>query len=1105
MLPPQAPPAHVSHANQAAVDMLQRMGDTQQWLADQQDALWELPGTLAGREAFLAGLDTFWETPVEHTAGEPASARRQALARRLGQAARDDAALRHNDGTLSEAAAGVASRLPRQGGSLPDGLRARELLVGTTPYAGALVVEDDRQPGLVLLFMADSGWRVFNSLGALYHEVEARFRQRLAEGAKLSGVDADTVEADLATPFLGSRPLTGDVFGAMAQRLIARQFERTAAAYDRAFTPEDLHGPLQAAINLHELLDTHAIVRHRDLALAGQRDQERLARQPAKLREQWQQAALAYRDSWRRADAVDVFDAPADVGTFAETQLNEALKKHGIDAPAHTVYVTHKRIAAEKPIATLSQGFPTENLSLIELAFRNISSLKTDRLAVIHADGSPRDDIAADVLRDIVRDLDLPNAYARHLDEALSNSPEGRRRRALAADTLKARMRFEAADARLSYLDPSEPRSFMDDRLERGFQWVQAVVNHPNPAQRAKVERHEIVVHQLTYKGSALTDVFMISARQRKAVARVVLYTPGAADGIAFREFDDWADLTRRFLLDRRFENYLLERLPAEYSEFDDRGKRRVKRFKFNGSRSLNWILGGCGDCTQWSEDFQEREVTGSFLDAAYDTTIALIKRNAYDASRTREQAQSDAWISAVRSSHIVLNLGIEVGTSIVMSVPNTANAAWRFYDHVKAGESPEAFLAFTDGYVNALNVLPLVTQMPAACGRYVRAAFDGKVLVASGRALPAADTLFEKRFIAKGVTAPPGPTPTSGVYTIGGDRFIHHAGRFYQVRFDPNIDGWRLTYKGTPDANFTGPAIKRLANGSWHYRRVGLLGGMNHLSSAEATELANTIAHTETMSPALVPMTQYQRSVVLGSLQSQLPFNDALRVARAMNVEPAMLTPAQVRAWDIAVDAGRRAPPLNPSPIPLPLPPRAGTSSVRQGSSSGSQAAPSARPIGETTMLGSAPFSVQVPPRIPPAQWPNEAYVYLSPEELQTSLGTTTVALPQARVGNHLVGITAYTLTPDMPLSMLPPGVIGTRNPNASLATSHGAWVRINLQQVANRANPPAGPVMELFSVPESSGNAFFLRQTTPGHSPWMYDTRLVLRTNEHAWGYTQ
>ncbi|URL58292.1 hypothetical protein IM816_17135 [Luteibacter flocculans] len=1023
MLPPQAPPAHVSHANQAAVDMLRRMGDTQQWLADQQDALWELPGTLAGRDAFLAGLDTFWETPVEHTAGEPASSRRQALARRLGQAARDDAALRHNDGTLSAEAAAIVARLPRQDGSLPDGLRARALLVGTTPYAGAFVVEDDRQPGQVLLFLADSGWRVFDSLDMLYREVEERFRRQLTDKGELPGVDANVIEAHLDSYFLDSRPLTGEVLDTLARRLIARHRERAAAAYDRALTDKDLQDPLQAAINLHELLDTHAIVRHRDLALAGQRDQERLARQPAKVREQWQQAATAYRDSWRQADAVDVFDAPADVRTFAEAQLNEALKKHGIDAPAHTVYVTHKRIAAEKPIATLSQGFPTENLSLIELAFRNISSLKTDRLAVIHADGSPRDDIAADMLRDIVRDLDLPNAYARHLDETLSNSPEGRRRRALAADTLKARMRFEAADARLSYLDPSEPRSFMDDRLERGFQWVQAVVNHPNPAQRAKVERHEIVVHQLTYKGSALTDVFMISARQRKAVARVVLYTPGAADGIAFREFDDWADLTRRFLLDRRFENYLLEHLPAEYSEFDDRGKRRVKRFKFNGSRSLNWILGGCGDCTQWSEDFQEREVTGSFLDAAYDTTIALIKRNAYDASRTSEQAQFDAWISAVRSSHIVLNLGIEVGTSIVMSVPNTANAAWRFYDHVKAGESPEAFLAFTDGYVNALNVLPLVTQVPAACGRYVRAAFNGKVLVASGRALPAADTLFEKRFIAKGVTAPPGPAPASGVYTIGHDRFIHHAGRFYQVRFDPNIDGWRLTYKGTPDANFTGPAIKRLANGSWHYRRVGLLGGMDNELSYQATDMVMNMRPTAELNPQISNMPFNQQHALAEELLRRTTPAEANTIFTTMtrSTPDATLTTAQLRLWDEALAiASRQSPSAASSSAPTRL----------------AAAASPARSVQYTKLTD--------------AQWPDHVYVYMSSSELASAFANGRLYLKPKRLPFGKSGIAVTTLPPETPWRAIPhrglisPRPLSSQQPH-SLGSSASAWFRID------------------------------------------------------------
>jgi len=1053
MLPPQAPPAHVSHANQAAIDMLQRMRDAQQWLIDQQDALWDLPRTLAGREAFFKGLDTFWETPVEHASGEPVQSRRQVLARYLGQVARDDAALRHNDGTISDQAAAIVARLPHQGGPLRDGLRARELLVGTTPYAGALVVEDEKQPGVVLLFIPDNGWQVFESIDALYRDagplVIPRMEQDDLPDTNVAAIETqldignrnvddvsgpqpearsttvlDAIKARIEASFLDSRPITGEVFDTLARRLIARQRERASSVYDLALDDTHLQDSLPEAINLHPLLDTHAIVRHRDLALAALRHQERLDKQPVKIRKHWQDAALAFNDSIQEANELNVIPP---IATFAEAELTKALKKRGIDVPAPALYVAYANRTLKTPIATALNGFrfPSETLSLIELAFRNISSLPTDGLSVVHADGSPQDDITADVLRDIVRDLDLPNAYAQHLDEALGSTPEGLLQRALATDLLKARMRFEAADARLSYLDTSEPRSFMEDRLERGFQWVQAVLDHPDPAQRAKVERHEIVVHQLTYKGSPLTGVFMIAARQRNAVARVVLYTPDAPDGIAFREFDDRADLTRRFLLNRRFETYLLERLPAEYAEVDDQGKRHFKTVKLNDGRSTNWVLGieGCRECTPMTEHFQEREVTGSFLDAAYDTTIALAKRNAHDISRTSLRAQVDGWFDVVFGWNLPVNLTREIVTGTIQSIPNTANAAWRFYDHVKAGESTEAFLAFTEGYVNALNVLPLVTQVPAIIGGQVRAAPTSKAFVSSRRALPAADTLFEKRFVAKGVTAPSGPKPASGVYTIGGDRFIHHAGRFYQVRFDPNIDGWRLTYKGTPDANFTGPAIKRLANGSWHYRRVGLLGGMDNELSYQATDMVMNMRPTAELNPQISNMPFNQQHALAEELLRRTTPAEANTIFTTMtrSTPDATLTTAQLRLWDeaLAIASGRS--------------PSAANSSAPTGLAAAASPTRSVRYA-----------------KLTDAQWPDHVYVYMSSSELNFSLTRRKLYLSPKPVPGGSMAIPVTTLPPETPWHTVPRQALISPRPMLaeqphSIGSSASAWIRID------------------------------------------------------------
>jgi hypothetical protein len=1198
MLPPQAPPAYVAHANQAAVDMLQRLADTQRWLVEQQTALPEPPHESGGRDAFLGELDAFWQAPVEHAPGRPAVPRRQAFALRLAQATRDDASLRRNDGTLTDEAAALVTRIAlHPGGPLPGHLHASELLFGAVPYAGALVLQDDRQPGQVLLFTVEAGWLAFDTLDALYRDVELDLRQQLAHRRELPGIGQDDVEGAIDTPFLGARPLEGDLFDALAGRLIARQRERAAAAFDGAATGAGLADALHPALNLHTLLDLHAIVRHRDLALAARHDQERLARQPATVRDAWRQAALDYRDRWRLAETTSPAAIPT-LATFADDALATALGKRGIHVPPRELRVRLIRQTAENPLATAlttgialgtgegTGGFAYEEMSLLELAYRNIGSLPNEGLSVVHADGSSRTDVSAPALREVVRDLDLPRRYAQHLDDTLRDSAEGRERRAVATGLQRAQMRFEAADARLSYIDTTEPASFLDDHQERGFLWVQAVLDHPEPKGRARVGGHEVVVHQLTYQGAPLAGVFLLGARQSQAVSRVILYTPDAPDGIAFREFGSRAELTRRFLLDPTDETYLLDRLPAQFTERDAHGQRHFKLARGNDGRTASWVLNlpDCGHCTRLAERFQEREVTGSFLDAGYDTAIHLAKRNANDLTRSTAAASVEAAWEAFWGWNLPVQLVKELVTGVAQSVPRTAQAAWRFYDQVKAGEGTGAFLAFVEGYTSALNVLPLYTQVPALAGARVRAAPGARTLVPSRRALPAPDTLFEERFLARGVSVPSGKPSASGVYTVAGQNYIQQRGRMYHVAFDADIAGWRLSRPGALDARFTGPAIEPLPNGQWHFRHVGLRGGvapnsllelsvleatlthgapMNttlrqltpHQRSVVARELldrlpsfeqalhvaqstadfagprgplsltqrrawnrsleagrrappdappidlseelgllAETIRDPAAISASLQPLTQYQRSVVIGNLHSRLPFDEALRIARGMNTEPAILTPTHLRIWNEALEVGRRAPTHNPNPPSLPG--NTTTAGPELTGSSGTRHSPAPAPgnPGTSQTASDARINRARQPLLPQGgdslvpreNWPGAVYLYLPSTRLQRALGPGSLAIPQYRVNGTTHGVAVSTMAPET-LSVPSGGAVG--------------WVRIDMSRLSARTHRP----LELLRGLDADGGGFILRPARNASLPLADELPVIFSRDEFTYGFFQ
>src|SRR5206468_12218417 len=138
-------------------------------------------------------------------------------------------------------------------------------------------------------------------------------------------------------------------------------------------------------------------------------------------------------------------------------------------------------------------------------------------------------------LRRLVRDLDLATRYPALIQTTFHTGPDAPLRREHAASLQRAHMGLLAAEARLSYYLDDAPRSFRTDRAERGFRWVPAALDAPDPAHRARVEGHEVVVRQVTYRGTPVRDLLVFGVRNPASVPSIVIYTPDAPDGITFR------------------------------------------------------------------------------------------------------------------------------------------------------------------------------------------------------------------------------------------------------------------------------------------------------------------------------------------------------------------------------------------------------------------------------------------------------------------------------------------------------------------------------------------------------------------------------------------
>ena len=836
-MPPQAPPALSQSPYQAATDAFDRLVGLQAWLATQTAALPALPDTLdhAAIGPYRSALDAFWlASPAEDPAG---ASRRATLAAHLATAALDLALLGHADGTFDDDALALTRDLQTATGALPTHLAVREPLFGDTPYAGVLLLQDRRTPGRVLLFSTQRGWETFPRLDDAHAALEQRARRALAAQPDLPGIARQHLAHLGPDPFVTSRPLAAPPFETLVARLIAVQGDKlTQAGFEFALARDGqardavLADTVVDALRLDRAVDVTALLAVRHGTLMEAFNAQRLARVPAPVAQHWRDAEDAYRTT---LDAITTREdqagltAPPSLTDYAIATLGERLRALGVTHDPADIQVRIDRnadpAARLESLQALFQGHAPVHIRLLDLAYQNLAAFDPVRLSAQAGDGTPLPALDDAALRRLVRDLDLATRYPALIQTTFHTGPDAPLRREHAASLQRAHMGLLAAEARLSYYLDDAPRSFRTDRAERGFRWVQAALDAPDPAHRARVEGHEVVVRQVTYRGTPVRDLLVFGVRNPASVPSIVIYTPDAPDGITFREFDDRAEAGRRLLYHPAFREYLLDRLPADEARVLPNGSARA----FAGDHLAHWVLGTSDTSAYTRTDvrFEERDLDGDFLLAAYQADVQLGLRNVQILTRSAQQAQW-AWLVERFSSPLSQRILHDVLQGVLTAPARAAQAAWRVYDNVKAGDHAQAVVDFADFYnaslaaaapVQALGSAPLARAILGA-----RVRFAGRLVEARPAVQPA--VVFEPSYLAKGVrkTSPPND---QGIFTLQGRSYIEHHGQLYGVRHDPHIGTWRLSRPGGNPA-FRGPAIHRARDGSWAYNPIGLRGG---------------------------------------------------------------------------------------------------------------------------------------------------------------------------------------------------------------------------------------------------------------------------------------
>jgi hypothetical protein len=1039
---PPAPITSSTHASLLAA--LVRSSEADAWRIDLETAMAEaILGKPSDPER---ALKAFLEGTVVDAPGATPVTRLEAFAGRARQVMRDDANVQWEDGTLASDAYVLAMRYAGPGAmSGGDGsLSVSEVRLGGVDVPGIVVLADATTPTAYAVFTPRGGWQHFATTeDALEGIRDEWIGQRGAHGAGAPlSPDASVRLADdsvmTLAPCASSASCAGDI-----ERTLSRYVAEAFAWPDDASPggANRLRDRVAQATSLRPWLDTAALTEARERRVAIALADQRLARLRKPLAAEWRAAAHAYATA-----VLGLAASPPmlSLHAFTRERVVDALRLHGVhDAPEALLLRRQHSASKGTQLVTWNEDTP-----LLDAALQGIGWLNIRPLSIVTTSGERR--ISHDDTIPLLRALDIHARYPLYVDELWRTSPTGAHQRDAAMHALVARMRFELEDARATmYLD-NEPGDLLPDHGERGYQFVRAILDGPMPGQRATVDGHVIEVRQLDIDGARLQDVLEIGAKQTESVSRVIIYTPGAPDGQAFREFADRGEAFERFFAQPRFARYLAARLPDQWSSVASDGSSR--RFCIR-------CASGIDDAVPWTKGSVITPVPlhGDFRAAVYDAAIARVGLEAARATRPNGEADVD---DARLLAYIAVDAGLGLAplrVSMGLAAIRGLHAAWQGSEAIAADDQVAAAHAFATamasvGEVAATHAAARVARRSVFAGAGAARSMRRSARVAlpsEARALP-----FPRRYRAHGIDPTQLQPGAAGVLKRGSQTLIVQDGVYFHASWDPDNATWRLVDTTRP-AGYQPPIAWR--EGRWvANRHVGLLGGMGDrpddlfeqspLSTLE--RFYTGAASTETLAPS-------QRRALAAALRSPGDLTDAAMTKIIYDGIHGRARGTTLRRWEAALTSARAIPAAQAMP-PLPVaPPDPGYQLVK----------------------------------VERSQWPDRVYHYTK----------------RSTYDEHFAGLSGdLYLHESMPTAVRPPGVhvmtLDHTAPTDSIATIMrgpawvtmnrgndvyknlaGAYIEIDLRALGDRQRHDGTYEFNLYSVTHRSPYQFVIRPTEP------------------------
>lgn len=424
----------------------------------------------------------------------------------------------------------------------------------------------------------------------------------------------------------------------------------------------------------------------------------------------------------------------------------------------------------------------------------------------------------------LVRELNVGDSYVKFLRQRLLTSEYGQWSRDCYTKVMATQMRLDAVEAKMA-------GDFSQDRLERGYHWVRAVVDHPlDDGNRPLVEGHRIRVQTLTLKlihpmgrswDVPLAGVLVIAPESRQSIpGEAVIYTPSAPDSRRFRVFATDEEIVRDLLGDIHLREYLVSRAPADLKENVRKGL---------GNSATGWWV------TVTTQPALTSDLYVTHYHADVERVIAQVDAKT---TSTSEANWSSAWNIASTLGELALEFA-PFKVALPIAAARSLYALTRGGRAVVNGDDT-AVVHFTQAVLLLTDGLPGVKRSKV------------KTQVAPN---------IEPGYALR--KAPDGLTPRTdgrfnGVYEkIDADGrssyYAQDAGRTFAIRYDSSDGVWKVINGRNPRSYYQMP-VRFNEQGRWNHAPAGRGGGKGEkkaIKAAKAAEAAKARGEPEPSAPA--------------------------------------------------------------------------------------------------------------------------------------------------------------------------------------------------------------------------------------------------------------